>query len=96
MYSFLERLIHLGDFEGVTSNQFHGNGNYSIGFRDQTLVFPQLTYDIHSKPMAMDVHIATTANTDEEARLLLALLGMPFKEGTGGVGPAGTLRRKRT
>lgn len=95
MYSFLERLIHLGDFEGVTSNQFHGNGNYSIGFRDQTVVFPQLTYDMLAKPMAMDILVATSANTDEEARLLLALMGMPFREEGGGVGPAGTLRRKK-
>lgn len=98
MYSFLDRLINLGlprvrDFQGVSANSFDGNGNYSIGFREQT-VFPELAFDILGKPRGMDVCIATTANTDKEAHRLLALMGMPFREGGGG-GPANMLRKKK-
>ncbi|GFP91484.1 sphingoid long-chain bases kinase 2 mitochondrial [Phtheirospermum japonicum] len=85
MYSFLDRLINLGlprtrDFQGVSSNSFDGNGNYSIGFREQS-VFPEISYDVLGKPRGMDVCIETTANTDKEAHRLLALMGMPFREG---------------
>ncbi|KAK6162279.1 hypothetical protein DH2020_002144 [Rehmannia glutinosa] len=96
MYSFLDRLINLGlprtrDFQGVSSNSFDGNGNYSIGFREQS-VFPELSYDILGKPRGMDVCITTTANTDNEAHKLLALMGMPFREGGG---PTTVLRKKK-
>ncbi|XP_047315613.1 50S ribosomal protein L5, chloroplastic [Impatiens glandulifera] len=88
MYSFLDRLINLGlprtrDFQGVNPNSFDGHGNYSIGFKEQT-VFPELRFDILGKPRGMDVCITTTANTDKEAFKLLALMGMPFREGGGG------------
>ncbi|KAK4418560.1 Sphingoid long-chain bases kinase, mitochondrial [Sesamum alatum] len=87
MYSFLDRLINLGlprtrDFQGVSSSSFDGNGNYSIGFREQS-VFPEITYDVLGKPRGMDVCITTTASTDKEARRLLALMGMPFREDLG-------------
>lgn len=96
MYSFLDRLINLGlprtrDFQGVSANSFDGNGNYSIGFREQS-VFPELTYDVLGKPRGMDVCIATTATTDSEAQRMLALMGMPFREGGG---PTGVIRKKK-
>ncbi|KAI3444499.1 hypothetical protein Pfo_001164 [Paulownia fortunei] len=96
MYSFLDRLINLGlprtrDFQGVSSNSFDGNGNYSIGFREQS-VFPEISYDVLGKPRGMDVCIATTANTDNEAHKLLALMGMPFREGGG---PTTIMRKKK-
>ncbi|CAI9776146.1 unnamed protein product [Fraxinus pennsylvanica] len=97
MYSFLDRLINLGlprtrDFQGVSSNSFDGNGNYSIGFREQS-VFPEISYDILGKPRGMDVCISTIANTDKEAHKLLALMGMPFREGGGG--PTTVVRKKK-
>ncbi|XP_022895501.1 50S ribosomal protein L5, chloroplastic-like [Olea europaea var. sylvestris] len=97
MYSFLDRLINLGlprtrDFQGVSSNSFDGHGNYSIGFREQS-VFPEISYDILGKPRGMDVCITTTANTDKEAHKLLALMGMPFREGGGG--PTTVVRKKK-
>ncbi|KAL3536778.1 hypothetical protein ACH5RR_000144 [Cinchona calisaya] len=97
MYAFLDRLINLGlprtrDFQGVSQNSFDGHGNYSIGFRDQT-VFPELSYDALGKPRGMDVCIVTTANTDNEAQKLLALMGMPFREGSGG--SATVVRKKK-
>ncbi|KAK4411433.1 50S ribosomal protein L5, chloroplastic [Sesamum angolense] len=96
MYSFLDRLINLGlprtrDFQGVSSNSFDGNGNYSIGFREQS-VFPEISYDVLGKPRGMDVCITTTASTDKEAYRLLALMGMPFREGSG---PATEVRKKK-
>lgn len=99
MYAFLDRLINLGlprvrDFQGVSANSFDGNGNYSIGFREQS-VFPEISYDILGKPRGMDVCIATTANTDKEAYRLLALMGMPFREGGGGGGPTNVVRKKK-
>ncbi|KAI4338396.1 hypothetical protein MLD38_023460 [Melastoma candidum] len=95
MYSFLDRLINLGlprtrDFQGVNSSSFDGHGNYSIGVRDQG-VFPELSYDVLGKPRGMDVCITTTARTDKEGQRLLALMGMPFREATGG----STLIRKK-
>ncbi|CAA2935004.1 50S ribosomal protein L5, chloroplastic-like [Olea europaea var. sylvestris] len=98
MYYFLDRLINLGlprtrDFQGVSSNSFDGHGNYSIGFREQS-VFPEISYDILGKPRGMDVCITTTANTDKEAHKLLALMGMPFREGGGG-GPTTVVRKKK-
>ncbi|KAL0008412.1 hypothetical protein SO802_009914 [Lithocarpus litseifolius] len=87
MYSFLDRLINLAfprtrDFQGVNPNSFDGHGNYSIGIREQS-VFPEIRYDALGKPRGMDVCIATTAKTDQEAQRLLALMGMPFREGGG-------------
>lgn len=87
MYSFLDRLINLGlprtrDFQGVNPNSFDGNGNYCIGIREQS-VFPEIRYDALGKPRGMDICITTTAKTDKEAQRLLALMGMPFREGSG-------------
>lgn len=97
MYAFLDRLINLGlprtrDFQGVSPNSFDGHGNYSIGFRDQS-VFPELSSDVLGKPRGMDVCITTTADTDNEAQKLLALMGMPFREGGGGA--TTTVMRKK-
>lgn len=75
----------------MSSNSFDGNGNYSIGFREQS-VFPEISYDVLGKPRGMDVCIATTANTDNEAYRLLALMGMPFREGGG---PITIVRKKK-
>ncbi|XP_057979539.1 large ribosomal subunit protein uL5c [Malania oleifera] len=96
MYSFLDRLINLGfprtrDFQGVNPNSFDGNGNYSVGMREQS-VFPEVMFDALGKPRGMDVCITTTAKTDKEAQRLLALMGMPFKEGRG---PTVVVRRKK-
>lgn len=96
MHSFLDRLINLGlprtrDFQGVNANSFDGHGNYSIGIKDQS-VFPEIRSDIVSKPRGMDVCITTTAKTDQEASRLLALMGMPFREGGG---PATAIRKKK-
>ncbi|CAK9156728.1 unnamed protein product [Ilex paraguariensis] len=96
MYSFLDRLINLGlprtrDFQGVSPNSFDGHGNYSIGFREQS-VFPEISFDALGKPRGMDVCITTTAETDKEAHKLLALMGMPFREGGGG---STTVMRKK-
>ncbi|KAK8945890.1 hypothetical protein KSP40_PGU013449 [Platanthera guangdongensis] len=96
MYSFLDRLINLGfprtrDFQGVSSNSFDGHGNYSIGLRDQS-VFPEIRYEALGRNRGMDVCIVTSASTDNEAQRLLALLGMPFREGGG---PAVIVRGKR-
>ncbi|CAL9162051.1 unnamed protein product [Musa hybrid cultivar] len=97
MYSFLDRLINLGlprtrDFQGVNPNSFDGHGNYSIGFRDQS-VFPEIRHEALGKQKGMDVCITTTAKTDNEAQRLLALLGMPFREGGGG--PTVVLHKKK-
>lgn len=83
MWHFLERLFHVAlprvrDFKGVSPHSFDGRGNYSLGIREQ-LVFPEIDYDKVEKVRGMDITIATTARNDEEARELLALLGMPFR-----------------
>ncbi|XP_022924528.1 50S ribosomal protein L5, chloroplastic [Cucurbita moschata] len=96
MYSFLDRLINLGlprtrDFQGLNSNSFDGHGNYSIGIREQS-VFPEIKFDTLSRPRGMDVCITTTAETDQEAQRLLALMGMPFRESAGA---ASGLRKKK-
>ena len=85
MWHFLERLFHIAlprvrDFKGVSPHSFDGRGNYSLGIREQ-LVFPEIDYDKVEKVRGMDITIATTARNDEEARELLALLGMPFRSG---------------
>lgn len=83
MYDFLERLFMLAlprvrDFRGVSPNSFDGRGNYSLGLREQ-LVFPEIDYDKVDKIRGMDITIVTTAKSDDEARELLRLLGMPFR-----------------
>jgi large subunit ribosomal protein L5 len=83
MWSFLTRLIHVAlprtrDFQGVSPYAFDGRGNYTLGLSEQ-LIFPEIRYDSIDKVRGMEVSIVTTAETDEEGRHLLALLGMPFK-----------------
>ena len=82
MYEFLDRLVNLAlprvrDFRGVDPNSFDGRGNYALGIKEQ-LIFPEIEYDKVDKVRGMDVIIVTTAETDEEARELLRLFGMPF------------------
>ena len=82
MYEFVDRLINLSlprvrDFRGVNPNAFDGRGNYALGIKEQ-LIFPEIEYDKIDKVRGMDIIIVTTAKTDEEARELLRLLGMPF------------------
>jgi large subunit ribosomal protein L5 len=82
MYDFLDRMCNVAlprrrDFRGISPDSFDGRGNYSLGFREQ-LVWPEVDYDSIDKIRGMEVTIVTTAETDEEARRLLQLLGMPF------------------
>ncbi len=84
MYEFLERLTHLAlprvrDFRGINPRGFDGRGNYTLGIRDQ-LIFPEVNYAKVQKVKGMNVCIVTTARTDEEAKALLAGLGMPFRK----------------
>ena len=84
MYEFADRLINLAlprvrDFRGVNPNAFDGRGNYALGIKEQ-LIFPEIEYDKVDKVRGMDIIFVTTANTDEEARELLAQFGMPFKK----------------
>lgn len=84
MYEFLDKLISVSlprvrDFRGVSKKAFDGRGNYTLGIREQ-LIFPEIDYDKVNKVRGMDIVIVTTANTDEEARELLTLVGMPFKK----------------
>ena len=83
MYEFLDRLISIAlprvrDFRGVSPKGFDGRGNYTLGLRDQ-LLFPEIDYMKVDKARGMNVSVVTTAKTDEEARKLLQLLGMPFR-----------------
>lgn len=83
MWSFLDRLINIAlprmrDFRGVSANSFDGRGNYTMGFHEQ-LIFPEVDYDKIDKVRGFEVTIVTTAKTDEEGRVLLHMLGMPFK-----------------
>ena len=82
MYEFMDRLFNLAlprvrDFRGINPNSFDGRGNYSMGIKEQ-LIFPEIDYDKIDKVRGMDICFVTTANTDEEARELLALMGAPF------------------
>lgn len=82
MYYFLDKLMNLAlprvrDFRGVSATAFDGRGNYALGLKEQ-LIFPEIDYDKIDKVRGMDIIIVTTAKTDEEARELLKLLGMPF------------------
>lgn len=83
MYAFLDRLIHVAlprtrDFRGISPNAFDGRGNYTLGIREQ-LIFPEIDYDKIDRVRGLEATIVTTAETDEEARRLLTLMGMPFK-----------------
>ncbi|MBE5934607.1 MAG: 50S ribosomal protein L5 [Lachnospiraceae bacterium] len=84
MYEFADRLINLAlprvrDFRGVNPNAFDGRGNYALGIKEQ-LIFPEIEYDKVDKVRGMDIIFVTTAKTDEEARELLTLFGMPFSK----------------
>jgi len=84
MWAFLDRLINTAlprvrDFRGVSANAFDGRGNYTLGLRDQ-LIFPEIEYDKIDKLRGMEVTIVTTAKTDDQARALLQMLGMPFRK----------------
>ena len=82
MYEFVDKLFNLAlprvrDFKGINANGFDGRGNYALGLKEQ-LIFPEIEYDKIDKIRGMDIAFVTTANTDEEARELLTLLGAPF------------------
>lgn len=84
MYEFLQKLIRVAlprvrDFRGVSNKSFDGRGNYTLGIKEQ-LIFPEINYDKVNKVRGMDIVVVTTSKTDEEARELLAQLGMPFKK----------------
>ena len=82
MYQFLDKFMNVAlprvrDFRGVSAKAFDGRGNYSVGLREQ-LIFPEIEYDKIDKLRGMNIVVVTTAKTDEEARELLKLMGMPF------------------
>lgn len=82
MYDFLDKFINVAlprvrDFRGVSTKSFDGRGNYAVGVKEQ-LIFPEIDYDKIDKIRGMDIIVVTTANSDEEARQFLALMGMPF------------------
>ncbi|KLU07731.1 LSU ribosomal protein L5p (L11e) [Rhodopirellula islandica] len=84
MYEFLDRMVSIvlprvRDFRGISRKAFDGNGNYTLGLNEQ-LVFPELNPDKFIRPQGMNVSFVTSANTDDEARELLRLFGMPFKQ----------------
>ncbi len=84
MWSFLDRLMNVAlprvrDFRGISPNSFDGRGNYTLGLREQ-LVFTEIDYNKIDKVRGMEVSIVTSANTDEEGRELLRMLGMPFRQ----------------
>jgi large subunit ribosomal protein L5 len=84
MYAFADKffsiaLPRLRDFRGVSGNSFDGRGNYTMGLREQ-LIFPEIVYDKVDQIKGMDITFTTTAKTDEEAKALLELLGMPFEK----------------
>ena len=83
MYEFLDRLISIAlprvrDFQGISTKAFDGKGNYALGLKEQ-LVFPEISYEKIDKVRGLDVVIVTNARTDEDAKLLLDYMGMPFK-----------------
>jgi large subunit ribosomal protein L5 len=83
MYEFLDRLVNVAlprvrDFRGITAKSFDGRGNFSLGLKEQ-IIFPEIDYDKIDKLRGMNIAIVTTAKTDDEARKLLKLMGMPFK-----------------
>jgi large subunit ribosomal protein L5 len=82
MFEFLDRLIHVAlprvrDFKGISDRSFDGRGNYSLGLREQ-IIFPEINADKVEKSRGMTITITTTAKTDQEGRVLLRLMGMPF------------------
>ncbi|QOY86291.1 50S ribosomal protein L5 [Paludibaculum fermentans] len=84
MYEFLDRLLNVAlprvrDFRGVSTKSFDGRGNYTLGIKDQ-LIFPEIDYNKVEKTKGMNICITTTAKTDAEAKALLKLLGMPFRQ----------------
>jgi large subunit ribosomal protein L5 len=84
MYEFVDRLISIAlprvrDFRGVSGRGFDGRGNYTMGLRDQ-LMFPEIDYLKVDKARGMNISFVTTAKTDEEARRLLQIMGMPFRQ----------------
>jgi len=84
MYEFADKFFNIAlprvrDFKGVSRNSFDGRGNYSMGVKEQ-LIFPEIEYDKVEKVRGMDIVFTTTAKTDEEARTLLEMLGMPFEK----------------
>ena len=83
MYQFLDKFMNVAlprvrDFRGISANSFDGRGNYAIGLKEQ-LIFPEIEYDKIDKLRGMNIVVVTTAKTDEEARELLKLMGVPFK-----------------
>lgn len=83
MYEFFDRLVNINlprvrDFRGISSKSFDGRGNFALGLREQ-IIFPELDYDKIEKIKGMNIVITTTAKTDEEARQLLKLMGVPFR-----------------
>jgi large subunit ribosomal protein L5 len=84
MYEFIDRLLNLSlprirDFKGVSKKAFDGRGNYALGIREQ-IIFPEIEYDKIDKIKGMNIVINTSARTDEEARALLEMMGMPFEK----------------
>jgi large subunit ribosomal protein L5 len=84
MYEFLDRLLNVAlprirDFRGIPAKSFDGRGNYSLGIREQ-LIFPEIRYDKVDMVRGMDISIATSARSDEEAQMLLESLGFPFRK----------------
>lgn len=84
MYSFLDRLVNIAlprtrDFRGVSRDAFDGRGNYTLGLREQ-LIWPEIDYDSIDKIRGMEITIVTSATNDEEARRMLQLMGMPFRQ----------------
>lgn len=84
MYEFVDKLFNITlprvrDFRGVSANSFDGRGNYSLGLKEQ-LIFPEIEYDKVDKARGMDINFVTTASSDEEAKELLVLLGMPISQ----------------
>ena len=84
MYEFMDRLLNVAlprvrDFRGVSGKSFDGRGNYTLGLREQ-IIFPEIEYDKIDKVRGMDVVFVTTAKTDEEAKELLRMFGMPFRD----------------
>ena len=84
MWDFLDRLLNIAlprvrDFRGISADSFDGRGNYTLGLREQ-LIFPEIEFDKVDKVRGLEITIVTTSTTDDEARLLLGLLGMPFRK----------------
>jgi len=84
MWAFLDRLVNIAlprvrDFRGISADSFDGRGNYTLGLREQ-LIFPEIDFDKVDKVRGLEITIVTTAQDDDQARLLLGLLGMPFRK----------------